>query len=248
MTCGQDGLTTSEVIPVKAFIIFRDRVTYGRLCLAAFQAAGLETTIVDHGSTWPEAVDWLRELKKSGVPVIDEGGGNPRDLWQREWFRSACAREKYVVNDPDVIPSEECPPDWPQHLSEILDRHPNYHKIGLGLRIDRIPEHYTQRSNVIGWEAHFWDHEVEHGVYHADVDTTLAVHIPMMDMGCHSFSAMRTGFPYVADHVAWYEDYRNLSEELAYYHSHAEEGISCWTPRKEAPWDAGGAILPGREG
>jgi hypothetical protein len=231
---------------LRAFIIFRDRVTYGRLCLAAMQAAGLETTIVDHGTTWPEAVDWLRDVQKAGVRVVDDGGGNPRDLWTRGWFRAANAREKYVVTDPDVVPSEGCPLDWPWHLAEVLSRHPRYHKAGLGLRIDRIPAHYSQRENVIGWEAHFWDNEVEPGVFHADVDTTLAVHVPMMDVGCHSFSAVRTGFPYVADHLAWHEDYANLSAELAYYHAHAEPGISCWTPKKEAPWDEAGTVLPGR--
>lgn len=215
---------------MKAYIIFRDRVTYGNLCLEAMQRAGLETTVVDHGSTWPEAVEWLRDLQESGVQVVHDGGGNPRDLWMRDWFRAVNARERYVVTDPDTIPSEGCPLDWPQRLSEILDRHPNYHKAGLGLRIDRIPEHFARRPDVLAWEAHFWEQRVGDGVFHADIDTTLAVHAPMTDVGCHSFSAVRTDFPYVADHLAWYEDYASLSDELRYYYGHAEPGISCWTP------------------
>jgi hypothetical protein len=213
---------------MRAFIIFRDRVTYGRLCFKAMQDAGLEVFIVDHGTTWPEAVEWLVELKKSGIQVIDDYG-HPRDLWERPWFRAICASEQYVVTDPDVVPSEGCPLDWPQRLSELLRKYPTYHKVGLGLRIDNLPLHYQKRGDAIGWESHFWDTPVEDNVFHADVDTTLAVHLPTMEMGAHSFRALRTGFPYVADHLAWHEDLDNLSPEMQYYHEHAERGMCSWT-------------------
>lgn len=214
---------------MKAFIIFRDRVTYGRKCFDALQAAGLEVIIVDHGSTWPEAVEWLKELRKQGIQVADDGGGNPRDLWTRAWFRQACATERYVVTDPDVVPSEDCPADWLSHLSGMLDRHGFFHKAGLGLRLDRIPDHYDLKPQVLSWEDQFWQNAVEDGVYNANVDTTLALHVPLMEQGAHSFTALRSGPPYVADHLAWYENRYDLTEEQRYYHEHAEEGICCWT-------------------
>jgi hypothetical protein len=219
---------------MKAFIIFRDRVTYGRQCLAAMEAAGLEAVIVDHGSTWPEAVSWLAELKKTtGVIVVDCGGGHPRDLWQRTWFRQMCAQDQYIVTDPDVVPSQDCPLDWPQHLAGVLKRHPFFHKAGLGLRIDRIPDHYSRKHQVTGWEGQFWNNPVadEHEVYEANIDTTLALHVPLMEQGAHSFTALRTGAPYLADHLAWHEDLENLTDEQRWYHEHAEPEIVNWTIR-----------------
>ena len=47
---------------MKAFVIFRDRVTYAQQCVAALMIAGLEPVIVDQGSSWPEAVAWLAWL------------------------------------------------------------------------------------------------------------------------------------------------------------------------------------------
>jgi hypothetical protein len=227
---------------VKAFIIFRDRVSYGRSCAEALDAAGQDVVIVDHGTTWPEAVDWLRERKKGGTLVIDvPSGGHPRELWSRPWFKSLCGRDRYIVTDPDVVPSEDCPLDWPQYLSDVLDRFPSYHKAGLGLRLDRIPDCYPWRDQVREWEGQFWKHPLTDDsptgrVYHADVDTTMAVHIPLGQMGCHSYTAVRTGPPYVADHLAWHEDTASLTGEQQYYHDHAEPGISFWSVRGRSQW------------
>lgn len=220
---------------MKAFIIMRDRVTYGRQCFDALAAAGLEVVIVDHGTTYPAAVEWLKDLRKAGVMVMDDGGGNPRDLWTRAWFRQACAQERYVVTDPDVVVSEDCPADWLRHLGAMLDRYPFFHKAGLGLRLDRIPDHYDLKAQALDWESQFWKNELEPGVYNANIDTTLALHVPLMEQGAHSFTALRTGYPYVADHMAWYENRYDLTEEQRYYHEHAEAGICCWTlPGKSA--------------
>jgi hypothetical protein len=213
-----------------AFIIFRDRVTYARRCLSSLMAAGLEPVVVDHGTTFPPAVEWLKHLKKQGVQVIDVGGGrNPRSLWEFGWFRRMCVNDRYVVTDPDVIPSEDCPADWPALLGDILDRFPGYHKSGLSLRIDRIPVHYAKRDAVINWESRFWQHRLADDVFHADIDTTLAMHAPISQMPSHSFRALRTAPPYAADHVAWYEDFDHLTDEQRWYHEHADPGIVCWT-------------------
>lgn len=214
---------------MKAFVIFRDRVTYGRQCVASLLSAGLEPVIVDHGTTYPEAETWLKQLAANGTEVVDAGPGNhPRSLWDHLWFRQMCGNDRYVVTDPDVVPSEDCPPDWPERLALVLDNCAGYHKAGLGLRLDRIPDCYPRRENVITWETQFWLHPLSEGVYHADIDTTLALYIPIPEMGCHSFRAVRTGPPYVADHLAWYEDTAHLTDELAYYHAHAEPGVSFW--------------------
>lgn len=218
---------------MKAFVIFRDRVTYARKCVAAMDAAGLEPVIVDRGSTWPGAIEWLIGLKGTLATVVDDGGGHPRDLWARGWFWSMTGTsERYVVTDPDCVPSEDCPQDWLQRLGDVLDRGSHaFHKAGLGLRLDRIPDHYPRRDQVTSWEGQFWKNPVEGEteVYDANIDTTLALYRSLTDQGAHSFSALRTGYPYVADHLAWYEDYASLTDEQQWYYDHLEPGISEWT-------------------
>jgi hypothetical protein len=222
---------------VKAFVIFRDRVTYGRPCVTALQSAGLDVVIADHGTTHPEALAWLQDLQRAGTPVMYCGAGHhPRDLWNHNWFRDMCGPGQYIVTDPDVIPSDDCPPDWPEHLARVLDAHPGCHKAGLGLRTDRIPARYPRRERVIEWERQFWQQDAGDGAYHAPVDTTLALHVPLEQQGMHSFAAVRTGHPYVADHLAWYENHDNLPDDLCHYHEHAESGISFWTLAGRSAW------------
>lgn len=221
---------------MKAFIIFRDRVSYGRRCVAALQAAGLDVVVADHGSTFPGAVAWLAGLEGQGVTVVRCGGGHPRDLWGRDWFRGLCGGERYVVTDPDVVPSDCCPPDWLDRLGDVLDQHPGRAKAGLGLRIDAIPAHYQRRGQVLAWERQFWGPPVAPGVHDAAIDTTLALHVPLHVQGGHSLAGLRTGPPYLADHLAWHEDFSGLPPDLAWYHENAEPGISFWTLPGRSEW------------
>lgn len=226
---------------MKAFIIHRDRPTYAHLCVTAMTDAGLNPVIVDQGSTWPPAKDYLAAVETAGVQVLYRDGGHPRSLWYWEPFITACGQDRYAVTDCDVVPSDDCPLDWPQQLSGLLDRHPEYPKAGMGLRLDRIPDTYQRKDHVLKWEQKFWDDPLDGAqlngahVYKAPVDTTLAVYRPMNGFDI-SLSALRTGPPYVADHLAWYEDYADLDEELRWYHEHAEPGISYWTVAGRSAW------------
>lgn len=219
---------------MRAFVIHRDRATYGHLLVAALIEAGLDPVIVDQGSTWPPALDWLTAMEATGVTVLRRGGGHPRSLWAWQPFLDLCGPGRYVVSDCDVVPSDDCPLDWPDRLSSLLDQYPEFPKVGMGLRLDRIPDTYQRKDHVLKWEAKFWETPVADGVYQAPVDTTLAMYRPGdFDI---SLSALRTGDPYVADHLAWYEDYAELDEELRWYHEHAEPGISYWTVAGRSAW------------
>ncbi len=221
---------------MKAFIIFRDRVHYAHLCLTAMTEAGLDPVIVDMGSTWPLALDYLKAMDVAGVQVLHHGGGHPRSLWEWEPFRQACGDDRYVVTDCDVVPTDGCLPDWPEKLSALLDRYPEFDKAGMGLRLDRIPDDYLRRDHVLKWEQQFWQDPVDATTYRAAVDTTLAVYRPLTERPAFTMNAVRSGYPYVADHLAWYEDYSELDEELRYYHEHAEPGISYWTVAGRSAW------------
>lgn len=218
---------------MKALIIFRDRVTYARRCLEALMEADLDPVIVDQGSTWPPALEWLKHLESCRVTVLRRGGGHPRGIWDWAAFRGTVGTtDRYIVTDPDVVPAASCPLDWPARLERVLSEHPSATKAGLGLRIDNIPEDYQRRDQLIAWESSYWQHPVADGVYRAGIDTTLAMYRPLMQQ--HGFvldGAMRTGPPYVADHLAWHENLDDPDEEIRYYYEHAEPGIAHWTVR-----------------
>jgi hypothetical protein len=224
-------------VAIPAFVIFRDRRSYAGYCLDALLAAGLDPVVVDHGSTWRPADEWLHHLEACHVRVIPRGPGHhPRSLWEDDEFLELCGTGRYVVTDCDVVPADGCPPDWPEHLDKILDGYPGFSKIGLGLRTGNIPAHYARRDHVIAWEQQYWQHEIEPGVYSAPVDTTLALYQPLGDWPRFTLSGLRTGPPYVADHLAWHENLDDLSPELAWYHEHAEPGISYWTVPGRSAW------------
>ena len=220
---------------MKAFVIFRDRVTYAQKCVAALQAAGLKPVIVDQGSTWPEAVAWLAWQESGGRTVLRHGDAHPRSLWGWLPFEQQVTGQRYVVTDPDVIPAEDCPRDWAAHLGQLLDDHPDVAKAGLGLRTDNLPEHYARRQQVIDWEQKFWNHPAGDGAYRAGVDTTLALYRegqPSFELG----SALRTGPPYMADHLPWHENLDDLPDEISYYYEHAVPGIAHWAPKGRSAW------------
>lgn len=219
---------------MKAFVIFRDRVTYAQKCVAALMIAGLEPVIVDQGSTWPEAVAWLAWLEKGGRTVLRHGDAHPRSLWGWLPFEEQVVGQRYVVTDPDVIPAEDCPRDWPAHLGQLLDAHPAAVKVGLGLRTDNLPEHYARKQQVIDWEQKFWRQPLGDGSYEAAVDTTLALY--REGRGWFQLDALRTGPPYVADHLPWHENLNELPDEIRYYYQHAEPGITYWAPRGVSAW------------
>lgn len=218
---------------MKAYIIFRDRVSYGLACAEAMRAVNLQPVIVDQGSTWPGALAWLARLEENGNEVLYRGSGHPRHLWEWPPFLESRGASRYVVTDPDVVPSFRCPPDWPQRLSALLDKYPGAGKAGLGLRIDNLPDRYSRRQQVIDWEKQFWTDELEPGVYRAAVDTTLAVY---RERSRFELDGVRTGDPYVADHLAWHENLEQPTPEQSYYYAHAERGIAHWAARGVSAW------------
>lgn len=209
---------------MKAIIITRDRVTYTHRCAEALQQAGLDVHIVDHHSTWPDMRTWLNT---SGYPVHHAPNRHPRSLWT--WISTIVdPDEPYVVTDPDVIPDPACPADWPMRLLHVLDEQPWAVKAGLGLRIDNLPDDlYPHAQRVRDWEAQHWAEPAGDNIYRASIDTTLAIYRPLAQQPHFALGpAVRTGHPYVAQHLPWYGP--PMSGELLHYQEHAIPGVSCW--------------------
>lgn len=216
----------ASIASTQVVIISRDRLDcLQRLMTWLESAEGVgQIHIVDNASTWQPLVEYLHESPHT-VHWLGVNLGH-----HAPWITgliSEISQSRFVVTDPDVVPDESCPPDVIPHLHSILDRFPDVDKVGLGLRIDDLPDDFPRRASVIDWESQYWRDEVEPGVFKAAVDTTFALYRAGRDH--KSFSALRTGAPYVAQHLSWYVSDASRSDEDRYYEEHADPSIASWT-------------------
>lgn len=214
-----------------AFINCRDRVTCLRTLVTWFeQQPGVHVVLIDNASTYRPLLAFYRSTRHAVVRLRQNVGHTA--LWSAGVLgRFVKPGERFVYTDPDVVPDGGCPSDVLQHLGEILDRHPGLPKVGLGLRIDDLPDSYCFKPNVIRWEKRFWERAIEPGLYDAPVDTTFALY-----SGRHNYDTdgARTGPPYLARHLPWYLDTANLDAEERYYREHARHDVTSWN-RVELP-------------
>ena len=213
-----------DLVPV--FIPVRDRLTPLLELINWLTDHGLnEIYLIDNLSTY---VPMQRFLSFTPYHVVLTGKNlGHRSPWLSGTVQRFAKGREYIVTDPDVIPDDRCPTDAVHHLSYLLKAYPEAVKVGLGLRIDDLPEHNPMRSQICDWERQFWLTEIEPGVFDADVDTTFALYRPYNGRQQHS-PCLRTGFPYVARHLPWYKDPSDLTEEDLYYRNHANQVVSNW--------------------
>lgn len=207
------------------YITVRDRLQDLKELVGWLERAGHQRIVLlDNASTWPPLVEYLK-ASPHDVRWLRTNGGS-RTLWEHamvpdEWF---------VVTDPDILPTEDCPLDLIAHLHRLLDENLNFEKAGVGLYLEDVPADLSS----LEWERKLMSGcpefpEVEPGVHIAPVDTTLALYragTPFM------YEAIRTGRPYLARHMSWYRE-GNPTDEDRYYLEHAIAGPlgSSWAQR-----------------
>jgi hypothetical protein len=213
-----------EDIPI--FINSRDRLNCLTQLVTWLEWAGMQRIyIVDNASTYPPLLEYFSRSSHS-VLRLDRNYGYLA-LWE-SGVHDEFAGQPYIYTDPDVLPTEDCPSDFAVRFLELLHKHPQYGKVGFGLKLDDLPHHYSMRHHVIAHESQFWADPIEPGVYHAVVDTTLALYRPGC-MGGWWQPAIRTGVPYLARHLPWYADSAHPTEEDRYYRRHLGEGGTHWS-------------------
>ena len=221
----------NEQYPV--FIPVRDRLAPLLELLDWLVAHGQhEIWLVDNASTYPPLVEYLDKTPFHVVRLHHNLGH--RSPWLSGIVQRQAHGRYFVVSDPDVVPDPACPADALEHFRALLDRYPDIDKVGFGLRIDDLPDHYPLKHEAIDWEWGFWSDEVEPGVYRAGIDTTFAMYRPL-ERRHELLSAYRTGAPYVARHLPWYQDPTHMTDEDRYYREHADPTMSNWD-RDELPW------------
>ena len=220
---------------VPIFINCRDRVSALRRLVDWLQAAGYKRIILlDNASSFPPLLAYYEEIAarpdKTAIQLIRLGENlGHQALWRSGILQRLQIRGPFVYSDPDIVPIAECPHDIIRVFWRILAAHPFVQKVGFGLKLDDLPDHFAKKAAVLFHETHFWEHRLPQqspSQYLAPIDTTFALyrHGNYYEVPC----SIRTGYPYLARHDDWYVDSDQLPEETSYYYRHAESGVS-WT-------------------
>lgn len=171
--------------------------------------------IIDNNSTFPALLDYYSTCsypifylrKNLGFTAIWDSG-----LYNR--FK----RSFYVYTDSDIILDKDCPEDFMKVFLDALRKYPKCKKVGFGLRIDDLPDAFSNKQKVIEHESQFWRRPVDDLFYDAPIDTTFALYRPFCYGPADSnYLMLRSNTPYLAQHTPWYVDSANLSEEELYY-------------------------------
>jgi len=156
----------------------------------------------------------------------------PHALWGSGLLETLSVTGRFILSDPDVVPTEDCPDDAIEVLADALDQYPDRVKAGLGLRIDDLPDHYPRKAEVLAWERQYWETELAPELYDANVDTTFALYRPGLPFA-YGPSA-RTGPPYLARHVPWYTDPARIAADEKFYYERAA-GVTHWPLQLPSP-------------
>lgn len=184
------------------------------------QAGYRRIYILDNASTYEPLLSYYDMLrsKELNVQVITLGHNmGHKALWDSGVLEQLNIETPYVYTDSDVIPSEQCPKNVLFHLLKILEKFSFLKKVGLGLITDDIT--FFDSDGIKAWEKKFYLHEIDNNVYFGAVDTTFALYRNYRHYNVQ-ISARTTG-KYMARHLPWYYDYKNLPEDEKYYAEHA---------------------------
>jgi len=223
----QNALQAESEYPkrIPIFVNARDRVDCLRQLTDWLSGAGYSNIIIiDNASTYPDMIVFLHQCTYPVLRLAKNLGHTA--LWRISGLRSIIRSEWFVYTDPDVVPIESCPSNVVSYLYELLNRHPDYAKAGIGLLLKDIPDNYPPKRSVIRWEENLYGEEIEPNAYEADVDTTFALYRP----GTPYLIApsLRTRGDYQGRHLSWYIDSQYIGDDEQYYRDHALGSVTHW--------------------
>lgn len=230
-------------IPV--FIVNRNRLAAMQRLIDWLREAGTRRIVIlDNASSYAPLLQYYEQLPE-GVKVLRlDGNHGPYVLWQQGVHR--VLDTPYVLTDSDVVPAAGCPRDLIGRLLQVLQRHPDAKKVGPGLRIDDLPDHYVEADTVRKWESQFWEHPVAPGLFRAPIDTTFALYPAGAEFSNEACN-LRLGAPYLIEHTPWYVDEDRLSDEERHYRANTRLDFSNWSVAKKDHWVARSERVAGFE-
>lgn len=211
---------------------FRDLLLW--LCRAGMT----QICVIDNGSTYPPLLDFYDSSAMDGIQLVRAANLGHEAIWKLG-LHNRPAGQRFIYTDADILPDENCPLDIVRKMHEVADRFlPIGAKVGPAIRIDNIPVHFAQRDHMRFCESDYWLRRYPEGdCWNAALDTTMAIYEsgwerwPLVAQG--GVQHVRLDFPYVVNHIPWFEDSANPSEEALYYRSHVAAGFSSSCPVPE---------------
>lgn len=204
----------------------RNRLEYLKQVIEAAERIGFKRIyIIDNDSTYPPLLEYYSQCRHQIVYLRRNAG--PRSIWESP-ETSFLLRDFYIYTDPDVVPDNSVDLQCFNTLLQRLKGNYAIDKIGLGLHIDDLPDHFALKHEVINWENQFHQRSIDDHFFFAPVDTTLALYAPFAQGGGEC-KAWRTKKPWLAKHLPWYENSAAPDQESLYYRNHAASSASHWT-------------------
>jgi hypothetical protein len=219
-----------KAIPI--FINARDLfVPLRQLVMWLLEASYSRIYVIDNDSSFPALLEFYDTMRKD-IRVIRLGVNvGHTAIWDIKILDQLGITGPYVWTDPDIVPIKECPTNVLEFFWAVLQAYPHKTKVGFGLRIDDLPDHYRFKREVIVWESQYWEKKISPKLYDAPIDTTFALY--RAGSGYKPINAaFRTGFPYLAHHAPWYENSARASDDFVYYSENAKPGINNWSGDK----------------
>lgn len=181
--------------------------------------------ILDNNSTYPPLLEYYSYSKHKIIRLSENKGYMA--LWNSNVF-SQFKNSYYVYTDPDVLPLESCGENFLNEMLQVLKQYPQIEKLGLALSITDLPDTYKLKEKVIALEQEYWKKQIVKDLYDAPVDTTFALYKPLAKGNADQCPAYRLGGKYGAQHLPWYENSQNPSEEELFYQKSVSKNSSYW--------------------
>jgi len=217
---------TGNFYEVPIIINNRNRLDFLKKMIGWLRDVGYKNIVIlDNMSNYEPLLEYYQTAPVK-VIALKENLGHLA-FWKSGVYRQFY-KDYYVYTDPDLVPVEECPKDFMNYFFELLNKYNDVEKVGFGLKIDDLPDHYDRKKEVIEWEKKFWTTQREPGVYDAALDTTFALYRPYTNGAIWVQNALRTGRPYLMRHLPWYENTSALSAESLFYKENMKKGASHW--------------------
>lgn len=193
-----------------------NRLTYLKALIGSLKERGYNNIhILDNKSTYPPLLEYYKNTPCRVIRLNENIGY--KALWESGVF-DEFKHSYYVYTDSDMELSADCPDDFMYHFITILEKYTLSQKVGFGIKIDDLPDHFINKTSVIEHESEFWRDEIESGLYRAPIDTTFALYRPYCKgVASRYHKVFRTGEPYTIRHLPWYVDSANMSDEELYY-------------------------------
>ena len=210
------GTATADPKNVPIIINNYNRLSYMKQLISTLEERGYHNIyIIDNNSTYPPLLKYYDSCPYN-VFRLNENVGYLA-LWKTDIYKRF-QDSYYVYTDSDMKIEDDCPDDFMQKFIEVMDCFPMAQKVGFGITIDDLPDHFKNKDEVIRHESQFWEVQVKPDIFEAQIDTTFALYRPFCKGKADRYQkTYRTGGRYRIKHLPWYVDSSNMTEEERYY-------------------------------